>query len=78
VSIETAEMTSSPEVAREPIAWHSVTAEDACAQFGVEPSRGLDPAEVERRREQVGPNKLAEAKKEPGSKDVMIRVTAPD
>ena len=30
------------------------------------PAPGLDAAEVERRRAEVGPNKLAEAKKEPG------------
>ena len=46
--------------------WHSVTAEEACAQLGVDPARGLEAGEVERRREQVGPNKLAEAKTEPG------------
>jgi P-type Ca2+ transporter type 2C len=46
--------------------WHGLTAEDACAQFGVDPRNGLDAAEVERRRAEVGPNKLAEAEKEPG------------
>jgi P-type Ca2+ transporter type 2C len=47
-------------------AWHSVTADEACAQLGVDARSGLDAGEVERRREQVGPNKLAEAEKEPG------------
>ena len=66
MSAEMAEMTASPDIAREATVWHSLTAEEACAQLGVDPARGLDAAEVERRREQVGPNKLAEAKKEPG------------
>ena len=47
-------------------AWHNVTAEEACAELGVEPRAGLGAAEVERRRGQFGPNKLAEAEKEPG------------
>jgi Ca2+-transporting ATPase len=46
--------------------WHSLTAESACAQLGVDARRGLDVAEVERRRAEIGPNKLAEAEKEPG------------
>ena len=54
------------DVEREPTAWHGLTSEEACAQLGVDPRRGLETAEVGRRREQVGPNKLAEAKKEPG------------
>ena len=47
---------------------HGLTAEEACARFEVDPRSGLDAAEVERRRAEVGPNKLAEAKKEPGWK----------
>jgi Ca2+-transporting ATPase len=50
---------------RDPL-WHGLTADEACAQLGVDPRSGLDPAEVERRRAQYGPNKLAEAEKEPG------------
>jgi Ca2+-transporting ATPase len=46
-------------------AWHGVTADEACAQLEVDPKVGLDAAEVERRRAQVGPNKLADAEKEP-------------
>jgi Ca2+-transporting ATPase len=46
--------------------WHTVTAEQACAELGVRADTGLDSAEVERRRAEVGPNKLAEAEKEPG------------
>ena len=49
-----------------PQAWHGVSADDACAQLGVDPQSGLDAAEVERRRAEVGPNKLTEAEKEPG------------
>ena len=47
-------------------AWHSLTADDACEQLDVHPRSGLDAHEVERRRERFGPNKLAEAEKEPG------------
>ena len=43
-----------------------MTAEDACAQLGVDPGNGLDADEVERRRTRVGPNRLAEAEREPG------------
>ena len=46
--------------------WHSLSGEDVCAQLVVDPAEGLDAAEVERRRAEVGPNKLAEAEKEPG------------
>jgi P-type Ca2+ transporter type 2C len=48
--------------------WHNLSADDAVARLGVDPREGLDAAEVERRRAEVGPNKLAEAKKEPGWK----------
>jgi P-type Ca2+ transporter type 2C len=54
----------SPQVGRD-ANWHGVTADEACAQLGVDPRSGLDAAEVERRRAEVGPNKLAEAEKEP-------------
>src|SRR5215203_4614265 len=40
--------------------WNSLSAED------VDPRSGLDPAEVEQRRAQHGPNRLAEQAKEPG------------
>src|SRR5436190_148353 len=48
------------------IVWHALPADEASARLGVDRQLGLDAAEVERRRAQVGPNKLAEAKKEPG------------
>jgi P-type Ca2+ transporter type 2C len=66
VSADTAEVTASPGVARDTTVWHALTAGEACAQLGVDPQRGLDATEVERRREQYGLNKLAEAEKEPG------------
>jgi P-type Ca2+ transporter type 2C len=61
-----AELTTTVEAARDVTAWHSLTSDETSAQLGVDPRTGLDAAEVERRREQYGPNKLAEAEKEPG------------
>ncbi len=58
--------TTSSERPRGDTVWRSVTPEEACAQLGADPGTGLEAAEVERRREQFGPNKLAEVKKEPG------------
>src|SRR5918994_2520873 len=52
--------------ARDGTIWHNLTADAAPAQLGVDPHVGLAPGEVERRREQYGLNKLAEAEKEPG------------
>jgi P-type Ca2+ transporter type 2C len=44
-----------------------VTADEACAELGVDPKQGLAAAEVKRRaRGEAGPNKLPEAEKEPG------------
>lgn len=48
------------------VPWHALKPEEACARLGVDGLAGLDPAEVERRRAQHGPNKLADAEKEPG------------
>ena len=56
---------ASPQVGRDASS-HGLTADEAWARFEVDPQSGLDTAEVERRRAEVGPNKLAEAKKEPG------------
>ena len=56
---------TSPVSARD-ATWHGLTADAACAQLGVDPTTGLSSAEVERRRLEHGPNKLAEAKREPG------------
>jgi len=65
MSIDTAQG-SGQLVPGEVTAWHGLTAEQACAQLGVEPAQGLDGVEVERRRAEVGSNRLAEAKREPG------------
>jgi Ca2+-transporting ATPase len=58
--------TATGSTARGAIAWHTLTAEEACGQLGVDAREGLVAAEVERRRAEVGPNKLAEAEREPG------------
>ena len=47
-------------------AWHALAAEQACNELGVDASSGLDAAEIERRRERFGANRLDEASKEPG------------
>jgi P-type Ca2+ transporter type 2C len=54
------------EAASPETAWHGLAADETCTRLEVDPQAGLDPAEVERRRGQFGPNKLAEAEKEPG------------
>src|SRR5262245_22926169 len=46
-------------------AWHALSIEDALKGQGVDPEVGLSDAEVEKRRSQYGPNKFAEAAKEP-------------
>ena len=46
-------------------AWHAMTPEEALAAQGVDPAQGLSPAEVEARRAKHGPNRFAEAAKEP-------------
>ncbi|MBZ0251804.1 MAG: cation-transporting P-type ATPase, partial [Candidatus Methylomirabilis sp.] len=45
--------------------WHQTPAEEAGEMLGTDLERGLDPAEVERRRERFGPNALT-ARKERG------------
>ena len=61
-------VTTEPEgtATRRDSVWHGRTAEEAYSELGVDPAAGLDAAEVEQRRAQYGPNKLAEAPKEPG------------
>jgi P-type Ca2+ transporter type 2C len=49
-----------------PATWHNLTAEEACARLDADPRAGLDTAAVAARLAEYGPNKLAEAKKEPG------------
>lgn len=51
---------------RDATRWHLLPAGEVTTQLEVDPTRGLDSAEVERRRIEFGPNKLAEAAKEPG------------
>ena len=60
------ETAAEPPAQRDTTVWHSLAADEACAQLGVERSAGLDVDEVGRRRAEVGPNKLEEAEKEPG------------
>jgi Ca2+-transporting ATPase len=57
--------TAVTEAAGDVTVWHGLTAAEASARLEVDARAGLDAAEVERRRAQFGPNKLAEAKKEP-------------
>ena len=51
---------------RDAVAWHGLTSEEVCSRLGVDPRSGLDAGEVEQRRAQHGPNRLAEEAKEPG------------
>jgi P-type Ca2+ transporter type 2C len=48
------------------VLWHGLGAEDVSNRLHVDPAAGLDGDELDRRRAQYGPNKLAEAPKEPG------------
>ncbi|SDU73330.1 cation-translocating P-type ATPase [Jiangella alkaliphila] len=61
----TATTTSSAEDRTE---WYRISAIDACRQLRVDPGVGLTTAEVAERRSTYGPNRLAEAAKEPGWK----------
>lgn len=51
--------------------WHARAAEEVLDRFDVDPGAGLSTAEAERRREEHGPNELAEAE------DVMDRPPRP-
>lgn len=48
------------------VAWYRLTSEEASRQLGVDPLRGLDDAEVQKRVQQYGLNRLDEEPKEPG------------
>ena len=52
--------------ATESVAWYRLSADEALRKLGTDQARGLDDAEVTRRREQYGPNRLAEQPPEPG------------
>jgi Ca2+-transporting ATPase len=54
------------EAPRDVTAWHTLPADEVCSRLGVDPQSGLDAGEVEKRRAEHGPNKLAEQAKEPG------------
>jgi Ca2+-transporting ATPase len=45
--------------------WYRATAEETCRGLGVDPETGLSAAEVTKRRQQYGPNRLAAEAKEP-------------
>ena len=62
----TAESVPSPAAGRDAVAWHGMEPDEVSARLEVDSTPGLDADEVERRRAQYGPNKLAEAEKEPG------------
>ena len=49
----------------QPAAWHARPAADAVRELDVDPAAGLSSAEAQRRVEQYGPNRLAEAPKQP-------------
>ena len=62
----------------DPVSWHTLTAEEACARVEVDRLQGLDDATVTQRRAKFGSNKLAEEKKEPGWKAFAAPVPGPD
>ncbi|HET6533618.1 MAG TPA: cation-translocating P-type ATPase [Actinoplanes sp.] len=47
------------------VMWHARPAADAVRELDVDPHRGLSTGEADRRRDRHGPNRLAEAPKEP-------------
>lgn len=51
-------MTTIEQTSPEKAEWHTRQADDVTAQMGVDPGRGLDPGEAERRLGQYGPNEL--------------------
>src|SRR5262245_27687306 len=55
------ELGSTAPPTRDDVAWHGLTADETYERLGVDPRSGLDAAEVERRRAEVGANRLAEA-----------------
>jgi Ca2+-transporting ATPase len=62
----TASLLEQPTAGEAPIAWHGLDPDEVSRRLDVDPDVGLTTGEVERRRAQYGPNKLAEAAPEPG------------
>src|SRR5687767_12967124 len=58
-------MTQSAAATDPEVAWHGLTADAALERQGVAIDRGLSSAEVESRRARYGPNRFADAPKEP-------------
>jgi P-type Ca2+ transporter type 2C len=59
---------STPPNGDEPLEWFRLSVADASVALGVDPTSGLPDDEVERRREQYGPNELAEQPRRPAWK----------
>ena len=57
-------MTTQP-AAPDTTTWHSLSTDETLQRQGVDPAAGLSSAEAESRRAKYGPNKFAEAAKEP-------------
>jgi Ca2+-transporting ATPase len=55
-----------PELSTSQKNWYALTADDVARALQVDPAKGLSAAEAQQRLQQVGPNKLAGKKKEPG------------
>ncbi len=56
---EPTDTTGAPDSTR----WHALSADEVAARLDVEPTRGLDRSEIERRRGEVGPNAIASARR---------------
>ena len=67
--------TGAPEPA---VAWHSLTPADTLERQGVTLADGLTSAEADARRARYGPNKFAEAAKEPRWQAFAAPVQGPD
>ena len=52
--------------ARDSTSWYRLSADEALKKLDIQPSQGLSDAEVTKRRDQYGPNRLAEQPPEPG------------
>jgi cation-transporting ATPase F len=60
-----------------PPTWHALDAAAACAELGVDPSRGLDPAEAARRLGRDGPNALPALRPPPRWRTLLGQFHAP-